>query len=183
VRLLDSNQSVAQSKRGLNGHRGAVLPAEESAEGIPAHFAELPRQHRGFSLTKKSGLSIQHARHSNCNSRPLQPAQRRSAPRLRAHRPRRAGCVADRHFFLQGAGRTGKTFLYRALYGHRAAGKCILCVASSGIAATLLPRGRTAYSQFKIPLSLHEWSSCDIKLESCLGRQLPVGSLLLTRSQ
>jgi chromosomal replication initiation ATPase DnaA len=46
----------------------------------------------------------------------------------------------DRHFFLQGAEGTGKTFLYRALYGHlRAAGKSILYVASSGIAATLLP--------------------------------------------
>ena len=86
----------------------------------------------------------------------------------------------QRHFFLQGAGGTGKTFLYRALYGHlRAAGKSILCVASSGIAATLLPRGRTAHSQFKIPLSLDEWSSCNVTPNSILGRQLADVDLII----
>ena len=86
----------------------------------------------------------------------------------------------QRHFFLQGAGGTGKTFLYRALYGHlRAAGKSVLCVASSGIAATLLPRGRTAHSQFKIPLSLDEWSSCGVTRQSYLGRQLADVDLII----
>jgi hypothetical protein len=86
----------------------------------------------------------------------------------------------QRQFFLQGAGGTGKTFLYRALYGHlRAAGKSILCVASSGIAATLLPRGRTAHSQFKIPLSLDEWSSCPVTPTSILGRQLADVDLII----
>jgi PIF1-like helicase len=86
----------------------------------------------------------------------------------------------QRHFFLQGAGGTGKTFLYRALYGHlRTAGKSILCVASSGIAATLLPRGRTAHSQFKIPLSLDDSSSCNVTRQSYLGRQLADVDLII----
>lgn len=62
-------------------------------------------------------------------------------------------------FFLQGAGGTGKTFLYKALCNHfRAQGQIVLCVASSGIAAELLPGGRTSHSRFQIPLVLHEGS-------------------------
>lgn len=64
------------------------------------------------------------------------------------------------HFFLQGAGGTGKTFLCQALCNYyRAQGKIVLCVASSGIAAKLLPEGRTSHSQFQIPLVLHEDSA------------------------
>jgi DNA replication protein DnaC len=56
-------------------------------------------------------------------------------------------------FFIQGAGGTGKTFLYRALfYELRARGKVVICVASSRIASLLLPYGRTAHSMFNIPL-------------------------------
>ena len=56
-------------------------------------------------------------------------------------------------FFLQGPAGTGKTFLYNCLCSHfRAQGKIVLCMASSGIAAQLLPGGRTAHSRFKIPL-------------------------------
>jgi len=58
------------------------------------------------------------------------------------------------HFFLQGPAGTGKTFLYRGLCSHfRAQRKIVLCVASSGIAALLLPGGRTAHTRFKIPLN------------------------------
>jgi hypothetical protein len=90
------------------------------------------------------------------------------------------GTSPDRHFFVQGAGGTGKTFLYRALYGHlRAAGKSILCVASSGIAATLLPRGRTAHSQFKIPLTIHEDSTCGVTRQSEMARLLADVDLII----
>ncbi|KAI9083877.1 hypothetical protein K1719_034135 [Acacia pycnantha] len=51
-------------------------------------------------------------------------------------------------FFVYGCGRTGKTFLWNALTSSlRAKGKIVLTVASSGIAATLLPYGRTAHSR------------------------------------
>ncbi|CAN1271708.1 ATP-dependent DNA helicase PIF1 [Linum perenne] len=36
-------------------------------------------------------------------------------------------------------------------------------LASSGIAATLLPHGSTAHSQFKIPIDIHHTSTCHIK--------------------
>ncbi|CAN1306092.1 ATP-dependent DNA helicase PIF1 [Linum perenne] len=57
-------------------------------------------------------------------------------------------------FFVYGHGGTGKT--YRR-------SKIALVVASSGIAATLLPHGSTAHSQFKIPIDIHHTSTCHIK--------------------
>jgi hypothetical protein len=52
-------------------------------------------------------------------------------------------------------------------------------VASSGIAATLLPRGRTAHSQFKIPLMLDEQSVCHVERQSRLGRMLANVDLII----
>ncbi|KAI9103507.1 hypothetical protein K1719_023130 [Acacia pycnantha] len=50
--------------------------------------------------------------------------------------------------FVYGCGGTGKTFLWNALTSTlRAKGQIVLTVASSGIAATLLPSGRTAHSR------------------------------------
>ncbi|KAK7266729.1 hypothetical protein RIF29_19380 [Crotalaria pallida] len=47
-------------------------------------------------------------------------------------------------FFLNGYGGTGKTFLWHALTANlRSKGEIVLCVASSGIAATLLPDNST----------------------------------------
>ena len=67
------------------------------------------------------------------------------------------------HFFVHGPAGTGKTFLYKTLCNHfRAENKIVLCVASSGIAALLLPGGQTSHSRFKIPLILNEDSMCNI---------------------
>ncbi len=58
-------------------------------------------------------------------------------------------------FFLDAPGGTGKTFVTRLLLAKvRQNQKIALAVASSGIAATLLPGGRTAHSAFKLPLNL-----------------------------
>ncbi|KAI9098423.1 hypothetical protein K1719_025048 [Acacia pycnantha] len=55
-------------------------------------------------------------------------------------------------FFVHGFGGTGKTFIWNSLTASvRANGGIILNVASSGIAATLLPSGRTTHSRFWIP--------------------------------
>uniref|UniRef100_A0A2N9G403 ATP-dependent DNA helicase n=1 Tax=Fagus sylvatica TaxID=28930 RepID=A0A2N9G403_FAGSY len=42
-------------------------------------------------------------------------------------------------------------------------GKIVLAVASSGIAALLLPGGRTAHSRFQIPIKVGDESTCSIK--------------------
>nr|XP_017217079.1 PREDICTED: ATP-dependent DNA helicase RRM3-like [Daucus carota subsp. sativus] len=66
-------------------------------------------------------------------------------------------------FFVYGSGGCGKTFLWRTLISKlRSQGDIVLPVASSGIAATLMPGGRTAHSRFKIPIVLDEFSLCAI---------------------
>lgn len=50
-------------------------------------------------------------------------------------------------FFLDGPAGTGKTILYKALcYNIHAWNKIVLCVASSGFAALLLPGGHTSHT-------------------------------------
>ncbi|CAN1189519.1 ATP-dependent DNA helicase PIF1 [Linum perenne] len=67
-------------------------------------------------------------------------------------------------FFLHGHGGTGKTFLYNCIISRvRSTGGITLVVASSGIAATLLPDGVTAHSRFKIPLEIDNLSTCMVK--------------------
>lgn len=67
-------------------------------------------------------------------------------------------------FMINGSGGTGKTFLYKVLCSKlRGDGAIVICTASSGIAALLLPGGRTAHSMFKIPIdSLSQTSHCCI---------------------
>lgn len=58
-------------------------------------------------------------------------------------------------FFVDGYGGTGETYLWNALsFRFRSEGKVVLNVASSGIASSLISGGRTAHSQFSIPLDL-----------------------------
>uniref|UniRef100_K3Z0E3 ATP-dependent DNA helicase n=1 Tax=Setaria italica TaxID=4555 RepID=K3Z0E3_SETIT len=62
-------------------------------------------------------------------------------------------------FFVYGPGGTGKTFLYRALLATvRGQGKIALATATSGVATSIMPGGRTAHSRFKIPLRIDDGS-------------------------
>jgi len=58
-------------------------------------------------------------------------------------------------FFVDGPGGSGKTYLYETLY-HMLTGVDweVLCVAWTGIAANLLPQGRTVHSTFKLPVPI-----------------------------
>ncbi|KAL8616750.1 hypothetical protein ACOMHN_017787 [Nucella lapillus] len=59
-------------------------------------------------------------------------------------------------FFLDAPGGTGKTFLINLVLAKMwSEGKIAVAVATSGIAATLLPGGRTAHSTFKLPLKIN----------------------------
>ncbi|XP_056695345.1 uncharacterized protein [Spinacia oleracea] len=83
-------------------------------------------------------------------------------------------------FFLYGHGGTGKTFLYCTISARlRADRKIVLNVASSGIAALLLPGGRTAHSRFEIPIDLLENSTCNIKRKTQLAELLQHTSLII----
>ena len=67
-------------------------------------------------------------------------------------------------FFLSCPGGTGKAYVYKTICHHLCLeGKIVLYVASSGIAALLLPGGHTAHSTFRIPIDfLDAESLCNI---------------------
>jgi len=65
--------------------------------------------------------------------------------------------TVERQFFLDGPGGTGKTFVYRTLMSIlRAQGADPIAVAPTGIAAALLPGGRTAHSMFAFRIDIDE---------------------------
>jgi hypothetical protein len=67
-------------------------------------------------------------------------------------------------FFMDGPGGSGKTFTYNTLmHILRGREEIVLCVAWTGIAANLLSGGKTAHSQFGLPLNLNETSVSSLK--------------------
>ncbi|CAN1781978.1 hypothetical protein LINPERHAP1_LOCUS15628 [Linum perenne] len=80
----------------------------------------------------------------------------------------------------EGHGGTGKTFLYNCIISKvRSTGGISLVVASSGIAATLLPDGVTAHSRFKIPLEIDNLSTCTVKKGSDVAELLKSATLIV----
>ena len=83
-------------------------------------------------------------------------------------------------FFVYGHGGTAKTHLYKTiLAGVRSQGKIALAIASSGIAALLLPGGRTAHSRFHIPININDESTCEIKQQTQVVELLLKTSVIL----
>ncbi|CAN1823383.1 ATP-dependent DNA helicase pif1 [Linum perenne] len=73
-----------------------------------------------------------------------------------------------------------KTFLYNCIISKvRSTGGISLVVASSGIAATLLPDGVTAHSRFKIPLEIDNLSTCTVKKGSDVAELLKSATLIV----
>lgn len=83
-------------------------------------------------------------------------------------------------FFVYGSGGCGKTYLWRILIAKlRSQRDIVLPVASSGIAATLMPGGRTAHSRFKIPIVIDEYSMCSISHTSDIAELIKRTSLII----
>ncbi|WOG89724.1 hypothetical protein DCAR_0208962 [Daucus carota subsp. sativus] len=83
-------------------------------------------------------------------------------------------------FFVYGSGGCGKTYMWRTLISKlRSERKIVLPVASSGIAATLMPGGRTAHSRFKIPIVLDELSMCSISHTSDIAELIKKTDLII----
>ncbi|AQK90529.1 hypothetical protein ZEAMMB73_Zm00001d008728 [Zea mays] len=73
-------------------------------------------------------------------------------------------------FFVDGPGGTGKTFLYKALLATvRRSGKIAIATATSGVAASIMPGGRTAHSRFKIPLNIKEDNNDGENIKDIVG--------------
>ena len=76
-------------------------------------------------------------------------------------------------FFLDGPEGTRKSFLYRALLADiRSKGYLALATATSGIATSILPGGRTAHSRFKIPIDLSKGRACRVSKQSSLAAMI-----------
>ncbi|KAG6720710.1 hypothetical protein I3842_03G074600 [Carya illinoinensis] len=83
-------------------------------------------------------------------------------------------------FFVDSPAGTGKTFLYKALLAAVRSRKLVaLATASSGVAASILPGGRTAHSRFKIPLDTDEHSICCVSKQSAIAKLLRVARLII----
>ncbi|KAL4600853.1 hypothetical protein ACB092_11G229700 [Castanea dentata] len=61
----------------------------------------------------------------------------------------------------------------------RSEGKIVIAIASSGIAALLLPGGRTAHSRFQTPINVTENSTCGIKQGSQIAELMTKASLIV----
>ena len=84
--------------------------------------------------------------------------------------------------FVDAPGGTGKTFLTKVILAKvRSQNKIALAVASSGIAATLLPGGKTAHTMFKIPIDLDRTENpvCNISRNSDKAKVLRDCSLII----
>ncbi|XP_074340699.1 uncharacterized protein LOC141678314 [Apium graveolens] len=83
-------------------------------------------------------------------------------------------------FFVYGSGGCGKTYLWMTLISKlRSKGDIVLPVASSGIATTLMPGGRTAHSRFKIPIVLDDFSLCNIGHDSDIAELIKQTKLII----
>ena len=83
-------------------------------------------------------------------------------------------------FFLHGPGGTGKTYIYNTLcYFLCGQHKILICVTSSGIAALLIIGGRTSHSCFKIPINIHETSTCQFSKDSFLAALIRLADLII----
>nr|XP_051196713.1 uncharacterized protein LOC127310053 [Lolium perenne] len=83
-------------------------------------------------------------------------------------------------FFVDGPGGTRKTFLYRALLATVRGNKQIaIATATSGVAASIMPGGRTAHSRFKIPLSIDDGRFCTFTKQSGTAKFLQSASLII----
>nr|XP_045088557.1 ATP-dependent DNA helicase PIF1-like [Aegilops tauschii subsp. strangulata] len=83
-------------------------------------------------------------------------------------------------FFVDGPGGTRKTYLYKALLAKvRSMGEIAIATATSGIAASIMPGGRTAHSRFKIPIKLTDNSMCGFTKQSGTAELLRQASLII----
>ncbi|PWZ41852.1 ATP-dependent DNA helicase PIF4 [Zea mays] len=83
-------------------------------------------------------------------------------------------------FFVDGPGGTGKTYLYKALLAALCSqDKIAVATATSGVAASIMPGGRTAHSRFKIPLTIDDGAVCSFTKQSGTAKLLQKASLII----
>ena len=88
--------------------------------------------------------------------------------------------IQNRHFYLDGPGGSGKTFIYTTLMAFiRGKNQTELPFATTGISATLLKRGRTVHSGFKLPVPILDNSVSSMRGQSSEAAVLHKAKLIL----
>jgi hypothetical protein len=83
-------------------------------------------------------------------------------------------------FFVNGPSSTEKTYLYRSLLATiHSQNKIVVATTTSGVAASIMPGGRTAHSRFKIPLTLDDGAFCTFTKQSGTAKLLRTTSLII----
>ncbi|XP_077222124.1 uncharacterized protein LOC143855967 [Tasmannia lanceolata] len=83
-------------------------------------------------------------------------------------------------FIIDGPGGTCKTFLYRALLAKiRASNSIAIATATSGVAASIIPGGRTAHSRFKIPIDVKITTVCGIPKQCGTAKLLVKAAIII----
>ncbi|XP_044005604.1 uncharacterized protein LOC122850538 [Aphidius gifuensis] len=76
-------------------------------------------------------------------------------------------------FYIDGPGGSGKTYVYSTIYHLlRSNGKKVATMAFTGIAAILLPEGRTMHNLFAMPVPIYVDSTSNIKQQSKAAEEL-----------
>ncbi|CAN0904884.1 ATP-dependent DNA helicase PIF1 [Linum grandiflorum] len=153
-----------------------------TADAIPAHLSETLRNQVLESLQNLLHNYSSSLQHVHLPHPAVSPSAASTNDQKLAHDAILSSIQEDKGklFFLYGHGGTGKTFLYNCIIAKvRSLGKIALVVASSGIAATLLPGGVTAHSRFKIPIDVDHASTCSIKKGTSLARLMEQATLIV----
>ena len=83
-------------------------------------------------------------------------------------------------FRLDAIGGSGKTFTCKVILDHlRSQGRVALATAMSGIAAMLLPKGRTLHSRCKVPIEIQPGTRCNMTRTDSTGRLMRKAQLLI----
>jgi len=86
----------------------------------------------------------------------------------------------NNYFYIDGPGGSGKTFIYTTLYYLlKNREKIVSTMAFTGIAATLLPNGRTIHKVFGLPVPLFADSTSNIKIQSKEAEKLKLVDVLI----
>ena len=170
--LRDIDNALLTHQRSLASHFPTMpLPDYAAIHDFPgaSSSSRIVEEELAFSRSEEQARGAR-------MSATLTPPQREAFDRVYgAVHDRLAGGHARNLFYLDGPGGTGKTFVYCALLATlRGEGKIVLALATTGIAATLLPLGRTAHSRLRIPLEPDTTATCNIPRSSSHAQLLQV---------
>ena len=154
------------------GHVSSILQDELSTDTRTYNLSHLPPQFTyQHSAQQQEGLP-------QVQVSSLNEDQKRAYDTvLQTIRSDTEGCKT---FFLDGIGGSGKTYLYKCLiHTLRDEGLHVIAVASSGLAALLLPRGTTAHKRFRIPIQINADSVCAINRGTEFAEDILKASLII----